>query len=513
MIAAIYARKSTAQDDVADEAKSRHAASRGRARLHRREGLDARRRAHLHRRRRERRAVRQPRRVPTDDARRRGAARSTPSCSTTWIASAATPARRWWRSTRWRISASRSGTTRTGQQVDLDSFEGEMMTFMKARFAQQYRDQVRKHTRDAMRQKAEQGFVTGGKVFGYDNLRDREGPRRAAHQRGRGRHRARHLRPLRQRRGRAQHRRGAEPQRRPVAPCAAGAAERLERVHRPRRARAAALSRRGGLRPDGESLRPRARQAPRRAREGHDRPPRGPVAAPRRPRAAHHRPRRGRTRRCASARPAHPLPRLGGEGRPGARAGARQVPALSGGMLVCPTVRRPLRGADRAVEGAGQRLLCATRRRKPGVCTNTLALPIAETDDDVLGIVEGEVLGTRFIEELLALVDRRRRLTRRRSICRPTGIGCAREIEQPRWTRGLGRAGRDHRAGDPRAAAADRDGSTSQLRAPRQAPPNIEQAPRGPDAARRALEGRPARRAEGRAAGPAAARGTTDAVG
>ena len=43
----------------------------------------------------------------------------------------------------------------TGQAVDLDSFEGEMMTFMKARFAQQYRDQVRKHTRDAMRQKAE----------------------------------------------------------------------------------------------------------------------------------------------------------------------------------------------------------------------------------------------------------------------------------------------------------------------------------------------------------------------
>ena len=30
---------------------------------------------------------------------------------------------------------------------------------------------------------------------------------------------------------------------------------------------------------------------------------------------------------------------------------------------------------------------------------------MAETDDDVLGIVEGEVLGTRFLEELLALVD------------------------------------------------------------------------------------------------------------
>src|SRR5207248_135224 len=59
----------------------------------------------------------------------------------------------------------------TGQAVDLDSFEGEMMTFMKARFAQQYRDQVRKHTRSAMRQKAEAGYVTGGKLFGYDNVR------------------------------------------------------------------------------------------------------------------------------------------------------------------------------------------------------------------------------------------------------------------------------------------------------------------------------------------------------
>jgi hypothetical protein len=40
---------------------------------------------------------------------------------------------------------------------------------MKARFAQQYRDQVRKHTTATMRRKAEAGLVTGGRVFGYDN--------------------------------------------------------------------------------------------------------------------------------------------------------------------------------------------------------------------------------------------------------------------------------------------------------------------------------------------------------
>jgi hypothetical protein len=46
-----------------------------------------------------------------------------------------------------------------------------------------------------------------------------------------------------------------------------------------------------------------------------------------------------------------------------------------------------------------------TRRRKPGVCTNTLTLPIAETDDAVLDMVDGEALGGKFINELLALVD------------------------------------------------------------------------------------------------------------
>jgi len=78
---------------------------------------------------------------------------------------------------------------------------------------------------------------------------------------------------------------------------------------------------------------------------------------------------------------------------------------LSGGLLVCPTCgghfeafRSPWKpdGVD----------VCATRRRKPGVCSNTLALPMAATDETVLEMVEGEVLGTRFIEELIALVDK-----------------------------------------------------------------------------------------------------------
>ena len=78
---------------------------------------------------------------------------------------------------------------------------------------------------------------------------------------------------------------------------------------------------------------------------------------------------------------------------------------LSGGLLVCPTCgghfeafRSPWKpdGVD----------VCAMQRRKPGVCSNTLALPMAATDETVLEMVEGEVLGTRFIEELIALVDK-----------------------------------------------------------------------------------------------------------
>ena len=67
---------------------------------------------------------------------------------------------------------------------------------------------------------------------------------------------------------------------------------------------------------------------------------------------------------------------------------------LSGGMLVCPTCR----GHFEAYKSPWNRdgvYVCATRRRKPGICTNTLALPIVETDNTVLEMVEGDVLGGR----------------------------------------------------------------------------------------------------------------------
>ena len=96
-----------------------------------------------------------------------------------------------------------------------------------------------------------------------------------------------------------------------------------------------------------------------------------------------------------------------------ARANGRRVPErahgkylLTGGLLVCPTCgghfearKYPWRG-----KGAHPVYMCATRRRKPGICTNTLALPIDTTDDEVLSIIEEELLCTGFIKELLSLV-------------------------------------------------------------------------------------------------------------
>jgi len=59
----------------------------------------------------------------------------------------------------------------TGQCVDLDSMVGRITTNLRVEFAEEFREKVRKHTRAALREKAEAGYVTGGLVFGYDNVR------------------------------------------------------------------------------------------------------------------------------------------------------------------------------------------------------------------------------------------------------------------------------------------------------------------------------------------------------
>ena len=106
---------------------------------------------------------------------------------------------------------------------------------------------------------------------------------------------------------------------------------------------------------------------------------------------------------------------------------------LSGGMLVCPTCGGHFEARIAPWKGHRNVYICSTRRRKPGVCTNTLALPIAETDDDVLGIVEGEVLGTRFLDELLAWLTAARPTTP--PACGRIATGSRRRL--PTWSRWL----------------------------------------------------------------------------
>ncbi len=78
---------------------------------------------------------------------------------------------------------------------------------------------------------------------------------------------------------------------------------------------------------------------------------------------------------------------------------------LSGGLLRCPTCSGHFEAVKAPWRKGAIFYVCSTRRRKPGTCANTLSVPMAEADAAVLDMVEGEVLGTRFIEELLTLVD------------------------------------------------------------------------------------------------------------
>jgi site-specific DNA recombinase len=291
----------------------------------------------------------------------------------------------------------------TGKRVDVESFEGEMMTFMRARFAQQEREQGRKRTRDAMRRKAEQGYVTGGRTFGYNNV----GPK--------------------------------------------GQTTRV-----PNDAEAAVVREIYQRYADGEGLRTIAlslnnRQAPcPRAQQGRpdgwthisvrdvlQRPVyRGDVVW-------------GRTtsvegRELKKARPnttretgqipqseEHwirreiPEQRLIGP-ELAARVDARfatwrkrtepktkgdRLPQrahgkylLTGGMLICKTCGGHFEAMKRPWKQDAV-YVCSTRRRKPGVCTNTEELSVAEMDAAVLNCVEKHALGKTFINELLSLVD------------------------------------------------------------------------------------------------------------
>ena len=288
----------------------------------------------------------------------------------------------------------------TGQELDLDSFEGETMTFMKTRFAQQYRDQVRKHTPESHRRKAEQGLVTGGKVFGYDNHRRAKGET------------VRVINEVE-----------AAVVRDIFARYAAGAgaysiAEVLNRIGAPspraQQGRPSGWSvstirevlkrplYRGEL-VYGQTRSATARELRKLGREKAQIPTpeetwiRLPVDESLRIVDAE---LAARVDARRTDRRTRYLTSLGAKnGKKPEKAWGKYL--LTGGMLVCPTCGGHFEG----LKYPKQVYVCSTRRRKPGTCPNTLALPMAFADDIVLDMVEGDILGTKFIEELLALVD------------------------------------------------------------------------------------------------------------
>ena len=56
--------------------------------------------------------------------------------------------------------------------ITLDDESGEMRTMLDSLIASSERRRASQRTRDALKRRAEQGYVTGGKCYGYDNVRE-----------------------------------------------------------------------------------------------------------------------------------------------------------------------------------------------------------------------------------------------------------------------------------------------------------------------------------------------------
>jgi hypothetical protein len=197
-----------------------------------------------------------------------------------------------------------------------------------------------------------------------------------------------------------------------------------------------------------------------------------------------------------------------GDGRVPERAYGKYL--LSGGILICPTCgghfearKNPWRDQPGGVYA------CSTRRRKPGMCDNMMAMPIEDTDDRILDIIEGHVLCPRTIEELLSLVDRGEaddpvRLTADRDLLQ-------REVKNlvDAIAKGVAHDTVVHEIRQREAEIAKLD---VKLRAPRAVAPGHRQAPRGADATGPTVETRASLRAAGRSSPVASADGAAGAA-
>lgn len=293
----------------------------------------------------------------------------------------------------------------TGVKVDLDTFEGRVMTTLRAEVAQDYREKIRKHTRAALVSKAEEGLVAGGKVFGYDNVRLSKGKT------------VRVINDVEAKVVREIYERfAAQEGARSIAAALNAAGVPKPRAQQDRvdgwsvstiRAVLARPLYRGEI-IYGKTAKAYGRELPRERRSKRDH---GQVRRPEEKWIRLDAPEL----RIVDPHLAERVDEIRADRKKRHKDKTSHLPRdthgkylLSGGMLICAecgghfeALKSPWSTPE---EGDGV-YVCSTRRRKPGVCSSKLALPIRESDDVVLSVIEGEVLGTRYIEELLALVE------------------------------------------------------------------------------------------------------------
>jgi DNA invertase Pin-like site-specific DNA recombinase len=284
----------------------------------------------------------------------------------------------------------------TGQPEDLNTFEGRIKATLRAEFAQQYRDTIRKKTRDALRAKAGRGEVTGPAPYGYRNVLEGECKTIAIEEAE-----AAVVRDIYTRFAAGQgvtailrwlNRAQVEPPRGDRGWTSTTVRVMLRRpLYRGELVygrSAMAYGRETGKpgceeaqvpRPEDEWVRvprPELRIVPEDLTDRVD-------------------------ARLAEGRETYLASRAAGR----APHKGKGHYLLSGGLLKCPDCGGNFEARHGTSWGGRGVYTCASRRHAPGSCTNTLALPIDLTDDAVLDVLEDEVLGERYIRELLTLVE------------------------------------------------------------------------------------------------------------
>ena len=295
----------------------------------------------------------------------------------------------------------------TGSAIDLDSSEGRIVTGLRAEFAQQYREKVRKHTRDALRSKASQGLVAGGRVFGYTNVRVGKGEvRRVVNEAE-----AAVVRDIYEQ-----------------FAAGDGAYSIADSLNK----RGIPCPRAQNGRPSGWSVSTLRAVLKRELYRGTNTYGKTTKAYGRElgPAAAKRKREKGQRKKDPSTWIRVELPELriispdlaarvdarrtdrrerylasiAKGGHVPERAHGRYL--LSGGLLICPTCGGHFEARMAPWQGIhGGVYICSTRRRKPGVCRNIYAIPIAEADNIVLTMAARELLSRSVVKDLLRLVD------------------------------------------------------------------------------------------------------------